>query len=360
MTTLGTVFDRRQNGLNLLRLILAAGVIVWHAFPLSGHTLGFAPASQLLGNVSVDGFFAISGFLITGSWLSRPRLLSFLRARALRLLPGFYVCLLFTALVLAPVMVTLTGGSLRLADELAYMRANGLLWVTRYDISGIPTGVPYEHVWNGSIWTLAWEAICYLGVAVLGLIGLIRRVPVVIALFGAVLLLALARDLGVVHHQTYLIGTGARFALMFLAGTLIQLLAPRIPVTPLLSAVAALLVAVAAFLPDYRLLAAIPLAYLLIVIGAAIRSPKLQLRNDISYGVYVYAFPVQQSLAMLGAWKLGVPVFALLGILMTAPFAAASWFGVERHALRLKSLTLRRSVQPVGQDSFVKIGRVDS
>lgn len=85
---LSQVFDRRANGLNLLRLLLAAGVIVWHSFPLTGHDVGWGPARQFLSSISVDGFFAISGFLITGSWLTRPKLLSFLRARALRILPG--------------------------------------------------------------------------------------------------------------------------------------------------------------------------------------------------------------------------------------------------------------------------------
>jgi peptidoglycan/LPS O-acetylase OafA/YrhL len=98
-----------------------------------------------------------------------------------------------------------------------------------------------------------------------------------------------------------------------------------------------MIVLAAAFLPDYRLVAAFPLTYLLIIIAAGIRSPRLQLRNDISYGLYVYAFPVQQSLAMLGLWQLGVPAFAVLSAAATVPFAAASWFGVERYALKLKA-----------------------
>lgn len=343
MTTLDSVFDRKRNGLNMLRLILASSVIVWHAFPLTGHALGFTPAAQLLGNLPVDGFFAISGFLICGSWLGRPKLWPFLRARALRLLPGFYMCLLFTVLVLAPIMVAVTGGHIHLGDELAYIRSNGLIMVRRYDIAGTPASVPYPHVWNGSIWTLAWEALCYLGVTTLGLLTLIRR-RFLIGLFAVVLLIALAGDVGLVHHQHYLVTTGARFALMFLAGMIMQLFADRIPVSRPLVAAAAAMTVLAAVLPDYRLVAALPLAYLLVTVGAFIRSPRLRFRNDISYGMYVYAFPVQQSLAMLGAWRLGVPLFALCGIVATIPFAAGSWFGVERFALRLKTIKTAQTV----------------
>jgi peptidoglycan/LPS O-acetylase OafA/YrhL len=227
--SLADVFDRRANGLNLLRLVLAAGVIVWHSFPLTGHDIGWPPARQLMSSIWVDGFFAISGFLIAGSWLGRPDLLIFLRARMLRLLPGFYVCILFTAFILAPLMVWLTGagGPISFAESWAYVRANGLLWVTSYDIGGSPEGIPYPNVWNGSLWTLAWEGLCYLGVAVLGILGLLRRRWVAPALLGVVMLITILIAAGWTVNG--LIGVGTRFAIMFLAGVTVQLFADQIP-----------------------------------------------------------------------------------------------------------------------------------
>lgn len=341
--TVASEFDRRANGLNFLRLCLAAGVIVWHSVPLTGHAITWPPLRQLMGDISVDTFFAISGFLIAGSWLGRPRLGSFLLARALRILPAFYACLLFTALVLAPVMVAITGGRLHLADEWAYIRANGLMWVNRYEIAGTPEGVPYPHVWNGSIWTLAWESLCYLGIAALGLAGLLRRRRVSIAAFCLVWLLALGVALG--FTDRWLIVTFARFALVFFAGVIVQLWADRIPVNRWLITSCAIAIPLSAFLPNYRLVAALPLAYLAIVLGSRLRAPRWQLHNDLSYGVYVYAFPVQQSLAMLGLWRLG-PIFPILSMIFTLPFAAASWFGVERWALKLKSRRPRPAIEP--------------
>lgn len=335
MTTLGSAFNRKRNGLNLLRLLLAAGVIVWHSFPLTGHTLTIGPLRQLLSNISVDGFFAISGFLIAGSWLNRPKVGSFLRARALRLLPGFYICLLFTAFVLAPLVVRLaTGAWLPAVASARYVKADAFVWITAYDIGGTPTGVPYPHAWNGSLWTLAWEGLCYLGVATVGVIGLLRSRWLPVALFAAMLAVSAAVTPSVTHYE--LISDGARFGLMFAAGMTMYLWADRIPVSRPVAAGAVVILLGSSFLPDYRLLAALPIAYLLIVAGSRIRSPRLQFRNDISYGVYIYAFPVQQSLALFGLWRPGVPLFAALSIAATVPFAAASWFGVERWALRLK------------------------
>jgi peptidoglycan/LPS O-acetylase OafA/YrhL len=334
-TTIRAVFDPRANGLNLLRLALASGVIVWHSFPLTGHDIGWLPLRQVASSICVDGFFAISGFLICGSWLSRPQLGAFLRARALRILPGFYTCLIVTALIIAPGVLWLSGQpEVALSDSLAYMRANALLRVQAHDIGGTPVDVPYPHAWNGSLWTLWWEALCYLGVALLGLLRLLRIRAVVVGLFGFAWLVSLAATAGLVRNET--IADGSRLGIMFLAGMLVRLFADRIPVGRWMVVGAAALIVGSALLPDYRLLAALPLAYLLIVGGAWIRSSRLRFRNDISYGVYVYAFPVQQSLALFGLWRLGVPGFAVLSILVTAPFAIASWFGVEKPALRWK------------------------
>ena len=94
---------------------------------------------------------------------------------------------------------------------------------------------------------------------------------------------------------------------------------------------------VSALLPDYRVVSAFPLAYLMIGLGALGRSRWVQARQDLSYGTYIFAFPLQQLLAGFGLWKLGVPMFALVSVLVTLPVAAASWFGIERPALRLKS-----------------------
>src|ERR1700712_722049 len=100
--TLGEAFDPRSNALNAWRLVMAAGVILWHSWLITGRQLSFEPAHQLLRDVWVDGFFAISGFLITRSWFGKPRLREYFMARGLRILPAFWVCLIVIAFVIAP------------------------------------------------------------------------------------------------------------------------------------------------------------------------------------------------------------------------------------------------------------------
>jgi len=333
--TLAQQFDPRRNGLNAVRLGLAVAVIVWHSAPVTGTSVPWSPVRQLGGSLWVDSFFAISGFLITRSWLRNPRLRTYLRARALRILPAFYVCLVLTAFVIAPIAVRAQGQTISPSASLHYVVANSLLRVQEYGIAGTPTDVPYPGVWNGSIWTLWWEALCYLGIAVVGLVGLLKRSRItIVALFALFWCAELAVVLGVVHRYEFRMG--ARFGLMFTAGALLLVLADKITVRPRYVALAALLLVPSAFLVDYRLVAAPLVAYCALALGSMMTAPRWRFTQDLSYGTYVYAFPMQQLLACVGLATLPMAVFAGLAIAVTLPVAAASWFLVERPALRLK------------------------
>ncbi len=337
--TLGAGFDPRNNALNAIRLVLALLVIVWHSFPLSGHEVSFAPIRQVLGRISVDAFFAISGYLIVASWVRTPKFWPFLRARLLRIFPAFWVSLIITAVVIAPISVLIRGAQPDPAfwsGAARYVINNAALWVDHFDIAGTPVDVAYPAVWNGSMWTLAWEFLCYLGVLVLGLLGLFRRRWVVPLLFGLALAGVLATSYGPVHN--FWLNNGSHFGVMFLAGTIIYQFQDRIPLNNRLIILAVALLIGSAWLPDYRVVAALPIAYLMIAAGARGTHPRLQVRNDFSYGTYIFAFPLQQLLATAGAASFGVPLFCLAGIAVTLPLAALSWFWVEKPALRLKRI----------------------
>lgn len=334
---LGTALDSRRNGLNAIRLAAATLVIVWHSFPLTGTPFETGPARQILSRISVDAFFAISGYLITSSWIRNPRWQDFLRARALRILPAFWFSLLVTAAVLAPVSTLLRTGAVPTElwpSAVRYVLSNSLLWVNQYDIAGTPSGVPYPHVWNGSMWTLAWEFLCYLGILLLGLTRLLERRLTLILAFGIALVAVAATSYGPVDN--FFVVTGAHFGIMFLAGALIHQLRFRLPRSPMIMIAAVVVIVASGWLPDYRVVSAIPIAYLTIAVASYGRHRALQLRNDISYGTYIYAFPIQQLLAGAGLAAAGVALFAVVAILCTLPIAAASWFLIERPALRFK------------------------
>jgi peptidoglycan/LPS O-acetylase OafA/YrhL len=339
---LGQVFDPRANALNAFRLALAAEVILWHSFPVTGHSVSSRPVLQLLFSVGVDGFFALSGFLITSSWLRNPQLRDYLFARALRILPGLYACLIVTAFVFAPLSVAIQGGSatklLLSSAPIQYVVKNStLLSALALDIGGTPKGVPDAGVWNASVWTLVWEVLCYLAVATIGLVGLANRrwlAPAILALatLGATLLPPLTFPGEWTNLQL-----AARFAIMFSAGALLYQWRDVIPARWSLVAVSVLIVLASSLLPDYRVIGGLPLAYAVIVSGSLIHHKWLRLRTDLSYGTYIYASPIQQLLAVCGLSALNPLLFFAISTTATVPLAALSWFLIEKQAQSLKS-----------------------
>jgi peptidoglycan/LPS O-acetylase OafA/YrhL len=190
-------------------------------------------------------------------------------------------------------------------------------------------------VWNGSLWTLWWEFLCYLGVLALGATRLLRFRATIPAVFVLCLAGEILSDMGAVHN--YYLVNGSRFGLMFTAGALIYQLRRVLPAQWSLVALTGAIISAAMVLPDYRTVAAVPLAYVLISVGALVKVPALRLRNDVSYGTYIYAFPIQQVLACAGLYRWGVPLFAAIAIPLVLGVAALSWFGVEKPMMRLQT-----------------------
>ncbi|TAM65965.1 acyltransferase [Mycobacterium sp.] len=344
--SLAQAFDTRNNALNVWRLVLASGVILQHSWPLTGRKI-YPPIEQLLTQVWVDGFFAISGFLITASWVRNPRLREYFVARILRIFPGLWVCLAVVAFVIAPIGVAIQGGSpaklLLSPAPIQYVLNNAVLNVYHTGIDGTPRNVPFPGVWDGVLWTLIFEFFCYIAIAVAGVAGLLKRrwpAPVVFGLF----LVAAALVSYPVGRAENIVQMITRFALVFAAGTLLHQFQDRIPARWSLVAVSAAIVVVAGLLvPNYRVLGAVPLAYAVVVSGALIRNQRLRLRTDLSYGVYIYAWPLQQLLVICGLGFLHPLAFTVVAAIATLPLAALSWFLVEKRALALKSRFKRKA-----------------
>ena len=339
---LSTIVDHRANGLNLVRLVLASSVIFWHAYPLTGRPFPIPRLSQLAGDIAVDGFFAISGYLLAGSWLHKPLLLSYARNRILRIGPAFWICLVVVGFVVAPVDAALSGRPVAVLftgphSALHYVTDNAFLIIHFWDVAGSPDGIPYPHVWNGSLWTLRWEALAYIGLAVLGVVGALRRRWTVLALLALTWMVVIVLGVMGGRHNFYLV-TGSRLGLMFLAGAVLSLYGNVIPASRRLAAAACVTIALSTFLPDYRMVGGPFLALVVIYCGGAIKRPVLQLHDrDISYGIYIYGFPVQQVLVLAGIGHLPAPVFGLVAWVSTVPIAVGSWVWIERPCLRLKN-----------------------
>ncbi|ROQ15540.1 peptidoglycan/LPS O-acetylase OafA/YrhL [Rathayibacter sp. PhB93] len=356
--SIGAALDPRSNSINALRLGLAVLVIVSHSFPLGGY--GDAPGAggsggsglghSDLGDWAVGGFFVTSGYLITASRLRSRSLGDYLWRRFLRIYPAFLVSLLVVGLAIAPLAsLLLDAGPWSAAGGARFVLGNLALYIREYGIDGMLGSVPYPGAWNGSLWSLFFEFVSYLVIGVL--ISVVPRrwvAPLVVVGFAGLTLVAgvLATDL--VPFPAALNQTVTLVA-YFLAGAILHLFRDRIPLTLPLALLAVVLFALVVASGLYRVLAGLPLAYLMLALGARLPLRRLGATHDVSYGMYIYAFPVQQLLA-LALVDADVPLgaYVLLSIAATLPFAWASWLLIERPAMRLKRLTARAPVDDEG------------
>jgi peptidoglycan/LPS O-acetylase OafA/YrhL len=342
----------RENNFNLLRLVAALLVIYAHSFPmvqgLSGHAPNwsgdwfFGLTGMDSGRLAVQVFFVVSGFLVAQSLTRRPALLEFFQARALRVLPGLTVAVLFCAFVVGPAFTKLPLHDYLLSGELRYFLSHNL--TLRNDptqfLPGVFVDQAYPRVVNGSLWTLPWEAAMYLSLAFLAATRLFRRRALVGALFLVVFLsFCYSRE----GHKSSLpyVAQALAFSTFFYLGVLAWLFRERVPMrhATLIGAVALFAVTIV-FYKQFvvlRCLYAPLLAYC--ALGCAL-APAGAIRGfnqagDYSYGVYVYAFPLQQSLVHV------LPGLSPMQLWLAATMAALllaipSWHLLEKPMLAFK------------------------
>ena len=121
-----------------------------------------------------------------------------------------------------------------------------------------------------------------------------------------------------------------------LGGALVQILRDRLPLH-WVGALAAAIVSggLISVLHGWGAQLSAPLlTYVILWVASVVPSPRLIKKNDISYGVYIFAFPVQQLLAIAAFYKHGLVAFDLAALAMTVLLAAASWILVERPVMR--------------------------
>jgi peptidoglycan/LPS O-acetylase OafA/YrhL len=333
----------------VLRLAAATLVLVSHSYALAGHgepRLGRTP----LGVIGVEVFFAISGFLVTSSWLARPRAGPFALKRALRILPALALTVVLTAFVLGPLVSARPAGTYLgsrapasyVADNLIAVSTGNAVGDLAYRLPGVFV-TNRTSVVNGSLWTLPVEIRAYLLVLLLGLAGLLlRRLWVVVG--AGLLLLALPASAagwsgvgGIVEwrdsHSDPVLLT------IFGIAALLYVYRERVPLRPWLAAAALAAWVVGTGVWENSLLVALSVPYL--VIYAAYEAPRglrrLTRPGDVSYGLYLLAFPVAQMiLHVAGGDGLAPPALLAITFPVTYLLALMSWRMVEQPALALK------------------------
>ena len=359
---LADVFNPRANSIGFLRWLMAFMVIFSHAGPIGGFYGGEDLGTQIskeqsLGGVAVCGFFFFSGFLITQSRMGRSSTIRYFWRRFLRIFPAWWVSLLTIAFIFGPIAWVQEKGSLAgyftatKDSPLTYFWNNFTLVITQHNIAGMGSSLPFAQLhggydWNGSAWTLMYEFRAYILVGVLGLFGVLAHRWLAGSVAVAIILLstlqwAYAGQLAHVVPSFQNI-----YNLLFLGpfafGMLFALFPKKIPIDDRL-AIGALVVAIATYAVG-GWLAYGQYAFCYFLMWVAIRATKLrhwEKYGDLSYGIYIFGWPVMTLVAFFGLQHAGWLAYHVVVIVVCHVLAFASWHLIEKPAMSLKNWTPR-------------------
>ena len=343
---------QRMTGFDLIRLLAAGLVIYGHSFSLAKEQ-----PPGVLGNpiatIGVKMFFIISGYLITRSWLSDPQPFRYARRRVLRILPGLVCVIVLSMLVLGPTLSSLTVAQY-LGQHATWFYSWNIAFYPVYTLPGVFAGNPYPDAINGSLWSLPSEVLMYI-ITPLVIGRVLHRGGLTLILFTIIttacglyyVRVAPPATVPVVYGTSIIafldVAPYFQFGAVYAMFNLQRFARPWVSV--LLLATAALGVGVMADRVDSYVLSEFVLMLLLpfsvISIGNAQFSSldKTLARTDISYGLYLYGFPIQQIAMMLWGNRIGALGNFAIALPSTIVCAVLSWHFIERRALSLKPRT---------------------
>lgn len=345
--TIGDAFgDGQKNNFDIIRLAAATIVIVSHSYPLTGHT---EPFKQYIwygnaGSLAVSVFFAISGFLTTRS-VERHPITYYISARILRIFPGLVAALLFSALIIGPLFTTKTLTAY-FNDYLFYAHLKtAFLFTFNTALPGVFEHNPYPTWVNGSLWSLPYEFLLYLLLPCAFIAGGLRASVNFLLLLLAIVGYFLAKS-GVIglsysHQGNPVFGAIYPYLLLeygafFVVGSSLWIYRSRIPMSGGLVFILFVLSWAGAGTGSGYIFYCMLVPYA--TIWCALRFPMLDISKigDISYGVYIYAFPIQQSIAYLFKGVISPTFMTGMTIPVVFVMAYISYHFLEKRALEFK------------------------
>jgi peptidoglycan/LPS O-acetylase OafA/YrhL len=356
METIGSRLANNKGiapGFDFLRIALACSVVAWHVNAIVTGDLSQRDTAfvWMFGYFILASFFSLSGFLITGS-AQRLSLNNFLINRGLRIVPALAVEVVLSALILGPIFTYLTLSEYFRSPGTWHYFTNIFGWVN-FVLPGVFKDHPSDIV-NNTLWTVPHEIGCYVIMSMLIITGLLKRSWLVAGLASLIIAIGLtlqangldnsSRGLDRVFYVLF-VGQASRLYVYFTMGIFFFLQRDRIPYSWLLFfACTVLTIGIGAFprpggvdYPLMSLILVLPLCYVTAFLGVTdIWIPKFLRRGDYSYGIYLYGWPLQQTLVALLPNVKSLPLQFIMVVPLITLFAAFSWHFIERPILQLR------------------------
>ena len=336
----------RKNNFTGIRILFAWLVLYGHSYAIQ-KTVGIRDPLNILfqgsvwiGEIAVNGFFAISGFLVAASFINRG-LKDYAISRILRIIPALFLCVLLTVFFLGPIFTNLSLREFFLNSQTYAYLSNGF---AIFKVEWILPGVFEDNIRpavNGSLWSLPVEARCYLILAVIGFFGLLKDRTLANLCIISVFLFGV-----IFFSEIPLIGGNSKWArpsMYFLIGVFFFINRDRVILDHRLAFLAVILI-FSSFGEEWFLYV-FPLSFVYLIFYTAYATKYINFDKkigDISYGIYIYAWPVQQIVADIfpqftPSWN------TIISSLMVIPTAFISWRYIEKPILGYKKRLLGKT-----------------
>ncbi|QXQ06542.1 acyltransferase [Sphingosinicellaceae bacterium] len=334
--TIGAAMVRtggRSSGFDYLRLGLSVAVLAWHAFRISYFDFPWDGWYRPLVALILPMFFALSGLLVSGSLVRVRSYHEFVLLRVVRIVPALAVEVVLSAVVIGTVFTTLPLDRYLASPEFLHYFRN-IYGDVHFDLPGVFRDHPMTAV-NGSLWTIPFELMCYLAILALWAGGLVKR-PLLMLGVACLFQMALpfmAQSIGSTPDTAGPVPGGV-LVVSFVCGAVLFFLRDRVRLDAGWAVAALLMSLTLLSFGAMTFVVALPAAYVTIYLGLLDPPrPALLTRGDYSYGLYLYAFPVQQAITSLlpgeRHWWLNIP----LTLVVAGGCAVFSWHFVEKPIL---------------------------
>lgn len=335
----------KNNNFDFLRFLFAVLVVVSHAFPLAGDNESSQWIYQVtngqivLANIGLNGFFIISGYFIFQSLERSRSLYDYFRKRFLRLFPALFIVLLLT-IFLTPLVYNSPIAFYANKDVYTYLPNNLLLYNFQSSIKGIFDTNAY-HAINGSLWTIRYEFSLYVALSLLFFFRKKNRI-VQLLLFMSFVVLNLGYNfyLGRLGGSSLLGMQGLHIlnlGAFFVCGSLFaSLRIEQIKNKGFILLIAILIFVLSVYFNFYDAIKHIVLPIVILLIGF-IPLPFINTFGkigDMSYGIYIYSFPIQQT--MMYFFKFNKYELILSSVIVSITLGYLSWHLIEKKALKYK------------------------
>lgn len=323
------------NNFDFIRIVAASMVLVSHHYALTGQMEPSFFGLYSLGGLAVTIFFIISGYLVMTSWQRDPNVFRFGLRRFLRIWPALTFVVVFVAYGLGTWVTELpTKEYLRHGATSAYLAT---LWMKiHYVLPGVFEQNPYARGVNGSLWTIPYEVRCYIVLGIAGALGLLKRKSIILLTITIFMVWFFKKSNADI---TGAINYGRELSAFFLAGVALCVLQPYWQGKALHWAIFIGLGSAALWISGWKHSAMLLGLPFLIIYTGNLATPFIARAGrwgDPSYGIYLFAFPIQQTI-ILYTWPTAGFIGTLaLAMATTTTMAYASWHLIEKQALKFK------------------------